>query len=253
LKYDMNAVREVKKIDEYWSGKRNKYARYRCECGNEFICKAYQEPPQRTCATCRAHFTSQYPRLYGIYGAMKSRCNNPKNQAYARYGGRGIRVCDEWSRFNAFVFWALNNGYSDNLTIERIDHDGNYCPDNCTWIPMSEQALNTAHTFNNRYLTVGDETKTIEEWANEIGIKPQKLANRLLRGIPIERAVSSPVLKKEGCLITIDGVSKTVNEWLKTCNISRGTYQNRVATGMSKEDAIRDILANCDKIRKRKR
>lgn len=85
----------------------------------------------------------KYPRLYRIWQAMKSRCYYEKNKCYSSYGGRGITVCEEWKgSFNTFADWALSHGYQDDLTIDRINVDGKYEPDNCRWITMAEQQRN---------------------------------------------------------------------------------------------------------------
>lgn len=101
-------------------------------------------------------------RLYHIWRGMKARCFNPNNRSYNHYGGRGITICDEWkNHFDVFEAWAINNGYSDELTIDRINVNGNYEPSNCRWATMLEQNNNKR---NNVYLTENGETKTLTEW-----------------------------------------------------------------------------------------
>lgn len=93
------------------------------------------------CATHRKH-GGHGSRLHGIWEGMRSRCNNPNREGYKNYGGRGIRICPEWDDFAAFQAWALANGYQENLTIDRIDNDKGYSPDNCRWVSKAEQNRN---------------------------------------------------------------------------------------------------------------
>lgn len=78
--------------------------------------------------------------IYNSWCNMRQRCNNPKNPKYARYGGRGIKVCDEWQDISGFLAWAIKSGWKEGLSIDRIDNDGNYCPENCRWVSMSENS-----------------------------------------------------------------------------------------------------------------
>ena len=133
-------------------------------------------------------------RIYSIWSGMKNRCQNTRKQEYKMYGGRGISICDEWLGENGFEYfcdWAMQNGYQDNLTIERKDVDGNYCPENCCWIPLGEQALNTR---NNVYLEYNGESKPISQWAKEYGINYQVFHNRVRNlGWSMEKALNEPV------------------------------------------------------------
>ena len=116
-------------------------------------------------------------RIYGIWSDMKRRCYNPKNKRYDRYGGRGIEVCKEWKDdFQTFYEWAISNGYKDNLSIERNNIDGNYCPENCRWITFAEQQRNTSRS---RFITANGQTKTMAEWAEITGIRADVIKDRL--------------------------------------------------------------------------
>jgi hypothetical protein len=122
---------------------------------------------------------------------MKERCYNSKRKEYPNYGGRGISVCSEWFDFRNFMEWSLSNGYSDDLTIDRIDNDGNYCPENCRWVSMKQQGQNKR---TNRYITHNGETKTITQWANDNGLQYHVLKKRIDGlGWSFERAISEPV------------------------------------------------------------
>ena len=119
-----------------------------------------------------AHMThgigERYPRLYGVWQSMRSRCNNPNRKKYPMYGGRGIYVCDEWNNsIEAFAEWALEEGYSEGLQLDRIDNDGPYCPENCRWVTRKENCRNTRR---NKYLTLCGIRKTVAEWCETLDI-----------------------------------------------------------------------------------
>ena len=116
-------------------------------------------------------------RLYGIWVRMKQRCRDVKSSDYKRYGGRGIQVCNEWLEdYKTFHDWAMANGYAKGMSIERIDNEGNYTPENCTWIPMAKQAANKR---NSRLITYDGKTRHLAEWARVLGIGHSLLRYRL--------------------------------------------------------------------------
>ena len=103
-------------------------------------------------------------------GNMIKRCYRPSDKRYEQYGGRGIKICDKWLNDHTVFFnWAIANGYSHGLTIERIDNNGDYCPENCKFIPMSQQQNNTQKS---RFLTWNGECKTVSDWARKLNVKP---------------------------------------------------------------------------------
>lgn len=110
---------------------------------------------------------------------MKDRCYNKNNSRYARYGGRGIKVCEEWLHdFMAFYNWAINNGYDESLTIDRIDNDGDYCPENCRWATQREQSRNRS---SNVAITIGNSTRTLLEWCEIFGLSYSTVSMRYRR------------------------------------------------------------------------
>lgn len=126
-------------------------------------------------------------RLYRIYWGMKSRCYNKKYLWYNDYGARGIRVCDEWlNDFQVFYDWAINNGYKENLSIDRIDVNGNYEPDNCQWITPKQQARNRR---SNKYYTINGETHCLSEWCEILNLNYTTVKARLHYGWSIEKTL----------------------------------------------------------------
>ena len=127
-------------------------------------------------------------RLYIIWQGMKQRCYDANCKCYPRYGGRGVTICEEWRNGSeAFQAWALSHGYREDLTIDRIDVNGNYEPGNCRWATWKEQANNTRR---NRYITYNEVTHTLTEWADIFGINYGTLRSRLDNGWSVERALT---------------------------------------------------------------
>lgn len=136
-------------------------------------------------------------RLYAVWGSMKSRCLNKNEPFYPRYGGRGITICDEWKDYAKFREWALSSGYDPNseyrkCTLDRIDNDKGYCPENCRWMTQKEQSNNRS---SNHFLTNSSGvTKTISQWAEETGIPKHTIRNRVCKsGWTVDRALTEPV------------------------------------------------------------
>ena len=159
----------------------------KCDCGKECIifgC-ALKSGNTKSCGCLNSELVIERQkkhgmnksRLYKIYCQIKYRCYNVTYSEFQYYGGRGIKMCDEWRNdFMAFYSWAMANGYADNLTIDRIDANGNYEPSNCRWATQKKQQNNRR---NNRVLTHNDETHTIAEWSEKTGINYKTLYSRI--------------------------------------------------------------------------
>jgi hypothetical protein len=133
-------------------------------------------------------------RLYGIWSNMIQRCYNSKCPTYKWYGARGITVCNEWRDYLIFKDWAFSNGYSDELSIDRINVNGNYEPNNCKWSDVIEQCNNRR---SNRVLTYNGESYTISQWAKKLGVPSARIQYRLYNGWSIEDALTKQPMKNQ--------------------------------------------------------
>lgn len=174
----------------------------RCKCGKETKVTSHSLNSGNTSSCGCLHkqqlaernyrHGARYTRLYRIYRNMITRCYNSNILEYKNYGGRGIIVCKEWREsFVAFKTWAENNGYSDNLTIDRIDTNGNYEPNNCRWITLKAQGFNKTNT---KYFEYNGQKKCLAEWAEIFGINKPTLYNRIYNlGWDIKKALETKV------------------------------------------------------------
>ena len=180
---------------------------YLCKCNNcgkefensivNYRAKKKKNAKIITCGCYDRHFCNFYKnglsktKLRYIYDHMKSRCYNKNNKSYKNYGGRGIKVCDEWldkeKGFENFYNWSINNNYSKNLTIDRIDNDGNYEPINCRWTTFEEQINNRRTTT---FLEYNGIKKPLTQFAREYKIPIGTLRARIKRGWTLERALT---------------------------------------------------------------
>lgn len=125
-------------------------------------------------------------RLHKIWQNMRNRCHNSNAPDYKYYGGRGIKICEGWSNFTVFELWAINNGYSDVLTLDRIDVNGNYCPDNCRWVTRKEQSNNKRNLHMIEYK---GETRTLTQWSKTLNIPIATLYRYLESEESLEKAI----------------------------------------------------------------
>lgn len=181
----------MQKIDNHKRNDAHAYWLCLCDCGNStIVSSSHLRCGDTSSCGCLSNGKS-YTRLYRIWDGMKQRCYTKSETAYKYYGGRGIKVCETWKNdFQSFHDWALENGYSDELTIDRIDTNGDYEPSNCRWSTRKVQANNTRR---NRNLTFNGQSKTIAEWSEETGINQNTILCRIRRNWSVERALT------EGC------------------------------------------------------
>ena len=167
-----------------------------CECGRENKVSARQLQSGRSaccgCVGAKRHaekFTTHGQsdsKLYKVWSSMKRRCSAPDDPSYCNYGGRGIVVCDEWKTFIPFHAWALLSGYREGLTIESINNDKGYSPDNCEWIPKPQQSKNTRHCV---MISYEGHTLNISDWAKRLGVPYARIQSRLKKGWNIKSAL----------------------------------------------------------------
>lgn len=174
----------------------------RCSCGKEKVIRGHDlKGGVKSCGCSRIKNTGLYKhglsqtKLHGIWRSIKGRCYNQNNKSYGFYGGRGIRMCEEWfSDFVSFYDWCYANGYKDGLQIDRIDTNGDYSPDNCRWVNKIAQANNTRRNMN---ITMNGQTKTMAEWCRELGLNYHSVQTRTYKGWNPVLALTTPFDKRQ--------------------------------------------------------
>lgn len=162
-----------------------------CSCGNtKEVYKTNLGTGKSESCGCLREVEASGTKLYNVWASLKSRCLNKNHHAYLDYGARGITVCDEWiDSVDSFYHWALESGYKEGLTIDRIDNNKGYSPDNCKWSTMEEQHNNKR---NNRFITYNGKTQTVAEWARETGINNRTILSRLRGGWDVSELFIDP-------------------------------------------------------------
>lgn len=209
-KKDMTGFRVGKlEVIEYVETRSNQaYWLCKCDCGNSKIVRGshLRLGDVKSCGCLRSeenksratHNLSR-DRLYNIYHSMLKRCYSINNCSYSHYGGRGISVCEEWlnktNGFNNFYSWSMENGYTVQKSLDRIDVNKSYCPDNCRWASAKEQANNRTNTTRIEYQ---GKNLTPSEWSAITGIDRQVILNRYKKGVSIEKVFDTSRLKMKG-------------------------------------------------------
>ena len=175
-----------------------------CDCGTTRSVNAYSLLHGKT-KSCGCYMKEQVSksstkhgdsstRLHRIWRCMLSRCETKSQSVYRHYGGRGIKVCDEWHNYLSFRQWAIENNYTDALTLDRINVDGNYTPSNCRWVTMKEQANNTRA---NKHIVYKNVSRTLSEWSEITKINAGTISYRLKHGWDTEAALFTPVRRNK--------------------------------------------------------
>jgi len=168
-------------------------------------------------------------RLSVIYWGMKNRCYKPNHQSYKRYGGRGITICEEWLEpyigFKRFKKWALENGYKNELTIDRIDVNKGYSPENCRWITNKEQQNNRRDSHTVTYM---GKTQTLAQWCEELNLDYDKTQMRINK---LHWNIEKALEYKNDCrekLITHNGKSQSLKKWCEELNLKSSVVYSRL-------------------------
>ena len=168
----------------------------RCDCGNVVTVNGRDLRVGHT-KSCGCLYRGRKPthgmtktRIYNIWQHMISRCNRTSDKSYDRYGGRGITVCDEWLDFKTFAEWSFSNGYEDNLTIDRIDNNKGYSPNNCRWATYKQQSNNRRCC---KQYEMDGRKQNLKQWCEEFGVRYGTVVNRMRKGWSFERAISEPI------------------------------------------------------------
>lgn len=214
-----------------------------CDCGN--ISKVHgsnlQSGISSSCGCYKRERDSEANRTHGmsktieytIWRSMHSRCYNKNSSSHKNYGGRGITVCPSWHNFLTF-FQDMGKRPSQHHTIERIDNNGIYSPENCQWLLRSQQNNNTRRTI---YISHNGVTQKLFDWAREHEINPARIRQRLRYGYSFADSIKPKLpqrIKKYGKhnrLITINGETKCLSQWIKCFGISRATVKTRLKLG----------------------
>jgi hypothetical protein len=235
-------------IDITFSSKSIPIAHCKCDCGKDHDANLYDVlfGSIKSCGCYRTEKTIERStkhgdakeRLYGIYLGMKGRCYNPNYDSYKYYGGRGIKVCDEWlENYLNFKSWALDNGYTEKLTIDRIDVNSDYKPSNCRWATLEEQANNKT---DNAYIEYNGKSQTLRQWCNELDLDYKLIVERFHQPCWKDKSIEEKFFtpKRVAHTLTYNNETHTLKEWSEIREIPYPTISQRHRRGYSVEDIL---------------
>lgn len=227
---------------------------FQCDCGNTKIINTYDVKCGKT-KSCGCYMREnsvitntthnmRKTRLYAIYHSMKQRCYNPSSNSYKNYGARGIKICQEWlDDFMNFYNWAMENGYDENAprgqcTIDRIDVNGNYCPENCRWADWDTQAMNK----RKKQWEINGKSKSLKEWSQISGLPISTIRQRIKAGWD-EKDILSVSKEREnrivnGTKLTYKGEIHNISEWSKILGIETNLIHERLRRGYTVEETF---------------
>lgn len=234
-------------IGERFRKNKRAYVKAKCECGKEFDTVWASRERTKSCGclntigkVAHGHATGKPTPEYKTWLGMKERCDNANSCYYNRYGGRGISLCGRWKEsFEAFL--EDMGPRPSGTSIDRINNDGNYEPDNCRWATPKEQSRNKR---NNRKIVLDGVERLTIEVADETGIPVLVIVKRLKRGWTPERAVSEPVKDGSERTLTVYGKTMLICEWMSVSGETRKNISTRLDRGWSHKEAVFGKLKN---------
>lgn len=239
---------EVIQFSGYKQGKdhRSAYWLCKCDCGNTIEVKGVnlRIGNTKSCGCLTKKHGMFGTRIYNLWHTMKERCYVPSHISYANYGGKGIKVCDEWQEFIPFMKWAYENGYDENAprgkcTLDRIDPSKDYCPQNCRFVDWSIQANNKS---TNVYLEYNGIIDTLSNHARNVGLDPRIAESRKIKGDSVERIFRDT---RKARTLEYRGKIYKIDEFCKKFKVSRSPLERRVfKNGESPESALKNIKNN---------
>lgn len=192
-------------VVERGANRKNGSARWvcKCDCGRITVVNAYHlKSGHTTSCGCFHNENAAFimekhlmcnTRIYQIWAGIKKRTTHTSCKDSKYYVKKGVDICEAWNEFEVFYQWAIENGYDDNLTIDRIDGSRGYSPENCRWVTQKVQCNNKS---NNHFIEFQGEKRTVSQWAEKLGIKKCTLLSRIRKGWSVEKVITTPVKKK---------------------------------------------------------